>query len=285
MSDLPVHKRGERSRSVFPNMKQGFTYSEDLLYAYALAWDEINPTGEGFIPEPIRDDFQQIVDFGEPDIAPWIRYQWVRVTNDGGKVLGTFFLEQRDGVLVSMFLAAARKGLPPNPFEVHNGDDALKKWELEPKLPVVLMPPQSLEEVEERVRIRAEHLRLDPWPDEEDLTPEQVLEELQRLKNDLMREYHQRHDSRVPTAVNRSTSPWFRNGLAKSRENDHLQLTNAVVPVPSKDGDTRFKFRIGKDSFTVRGSKLAPVLLATRRANIQRIPVKTLRKALKVSGQ
>ncbi|MFW9097718.1 hypothetical protein ACOJAM_08615 [Corynebacterium striatum] len=61
-------------------------------------WDKNNPTGEGF------------TNLG-------ILYQWVRVTGDNGKVLGTFYLKQSDDELIELFLVTPRKGLPPNPYD------------------------------------------------------------------------------------------------------------------------------------------------------------------------
>lgn len=52
---------------------------------------------------------------------------------------------------------------------------------------------------------------------------------------------------------------------------------------PSQDGDPRFKFVAGGDSFTVRGSKLAPVLFKFRCAGVQRVDLGQVRRALELS--
>src|SRR5699024_3327334 len=61
-------------------------------------WDENRPHGEGETPEG--------------DL-----YQWVRIANSKGEVLGTFYLQQSDKKLERLFLTAPRKGLAPNPYD------------------------------------------------------------------------------------------------------------------------------------------------------------------------
>ena len=43
-------------------------------------------------------------------------YQWVRVTNDRGKVLGTFFVRCVDERAEELFLTVAQRGYRPNPY-------------------------------------------------------------------------------------------------------------------------------------------------------------------------
>ena len=66
----------------------------------------------------------------------------------------------------------------------------------------------------------------------------------------------------------------------RNAQSTHGQRLTRVVPVAATDRDTRFKFLDGPNGFTVRGSKLGPVLMGYRRAGMQHVTLEEIRQAL-----
>ncbi|MCS4489429.1 hypothetical protein [Corynebacterium sp. ES2775-CONJ] len=56
-----------------------------------------------------------------------------------------------------------------------------------------------------------------------------------------------------------------------------------IEPIKSADWDTRFKFKAGDDGFTVRGSKLAPVLWKLVQLGVESVDIRTVRKAIEMN--
>lgn len=242
-------------------------------YDLAAAWEEINPTGEGYFPAWITDDFGNYI--GLDDTAPLQFFQWVRITN-GNKVLATFFLKEQAGELVEMFLAVARKGKAPNPFDPLTDPD-LMRWRAQPGY-VHVSPPQSMGEVEARVKDFTAYRASTEYvlDGDEENTPEKILEDIEDFRIREIRAFNARRDSRVPAAISRDNTTFYGRGKAVADRGDNVRPTTAVVAVPAKDNDTRFKFRAGNKGFTMKGSKLAPRLLAARRAELRSVDIKFL---------
>lgn len=213
-----MHKRRERGWSTHDEAQlqlKSFTEnglgSEVRRLEKRAWWDEHRPDGEG-------------------TTQAGMLYQWVRVTNSKGKVLGTFYLGQMDQELTALFLVTPRKGLPPNPYdETFLSRSGWSRSEFELGNGLAGTPGY------EDVRVSGGESRA-------------------ILANSGLWDAHKNHEQRAVTGV---------------------------VPVPSADGDTRFKFQAKTDSFLVRGSKLGPVLLGFRRAGKQHVTLEMLRAALK----
>lgn len=81
-----------------------------------------------------------------------------------------------------------------------------------------------------------------------------------------------------PDAVYAFSGDW-----EHSRREGQRPVT-AVVPLPMVRGQVQFKFKLGADSFTVRGEKLAAALFAARQSGMQHVPVRLVRLALNRLG-
>lgn len=76
--------------------------------------DEVLVKGEGVLSDDQFPDDSATIWHVHPGL-----YKWIRVYRNGqnGKAIATFYLHTLDGVLQEMFLARARKKLPPNPLD------------------------------------------------------------------------------------------------------------------------------------------------------------------------
>lgn len=210
----PLYQRGELDEDA------------QLRRRLCADWDAKHPSGEG-----------------ETDLG--LLYQWVRVVDDDGKVMGTFMLKSADGDCYAMFLTLPRKGLPPNPFD----DSAVSG------VPWVRADMDLAREGEQFAGRR--HLSNAARP--EDTRPHDG-----RGPAPLLHQYG------VASAMH-SYDLHYTQGVHKGVR---------VRPLVSNDGDTRFKFHAGTDGFTVRGSKLSRVLFQFRQAGVQRVGLGVLRAAL-----
>lgn len=254
-----MNARRRRKRDVSPVDGKQLISHDEMLAARAAHrlerrhwWDENRPGGEGETPEG--------------DL-----YQWVRVTNAQGEVLGTFYLQQSDDKLERLFLTAPRKGLPPNPYD----ETALSNagWGAE-----------QFDQARDQVNQMREAIRSHPGGIDgvvnarrDELLQSGVTEgdalqaRLGGYRDEL--EAAERGESRVSSSS--KVEKFLRNA-----QSTHGQRLTRVVPVAATDRDTRFKFLDGPNGFTVRGSKLGPVLMGDRRAGMQHVTLEEIRQAL-----
>lgn len=255
---MTTHRR--RKRGMVSRDEKRLKVHDELLVEQAARriarrawWDENRPNGEG-------------------ESEGGVLYQWVRVTDSRQKVLGTFYLQQEEEKLVSLFLTTPRKGLAPNPYD----ESALSNagWSAE-----------QFEQAQNGVNQMREAIRR--HPDGVDGVVENLERELfnngatdnsavQALlasyRNDL--EAAQQGDSRV------SRSGQVERSLREEHKNREQRPTK-IVPIAATDRDTRFKFLDGENGFSVRGSKLGPILIGYRRAGIQHVTLEDIRRALR----
>lgn len=205
-----------------------------------------------------------------------VLYQWIRVTNSQGRTLGTFFLQQSEGQPARLFLATPRKGLPLNPFD----ETALSNagWSAEQ----VRQAQESVDRLREAIRshpggideaveVRRSELVQVGVPDSD------FLESLLAVyREDL--EAAERRDSRV------SKSDKVEKFLRRPSSTHGQRVTN-VIPIATMDRDTQFRFLDGRDSITVRGSKLGPVLMGYRHAERHHVSLKEIEGALRYLAQ
>lgn len=255
---MSTHKR--RKREASPLNKDQLRSPDDVLadqasrrMAQMERWDKNRPNGEGETPEGVL-------------------YQWVRVTESNSKkqTLGTFFLQQSEGQLERLFLAAPRKGLPPNPFD----ETALSNagWSAE-----------QVRQAQENVDRLRETLRSHPGGIDEavEVRRDELIETgvPDRLLPSLLAVYREELE-----AAKRKDGRVSQSGRAEEflyQSNDtHEHKTTGVLPIATMDRDTQFRFLAGRDSITVRGSKLGPVLMGFRRAGIQHVSLKEIERAL-----
>lgn len=215
-------------------------------------WDDYYPDGEGEVPS--RKPFPAY-DWGKS-------VQWVRVTKgrEDRRVVATFLLWWKNGQPFQMGIAVARRGLPPNPYE----DRRLSMFDWWA--------------VADRDRAaRAE----DPDAAEAELrTTEDEGRELQGLAplTDEERADQRARSRAQNTAVQQryaSAGWWGTTSTPGARP------TIEVYPIPSPDGDYRWRFPEGDGaSFKVRGSLLAQALFTLRMTGQQRVSVYTLRETV-----
>lgn len=212
------------------------------------AWDRVNPDGEGVVPE--EKPFQR------PDRGKFI--QWIRVYRgrDSGKAVATFHLWWKDRQPDRMGLALSRKGLPPNPFD------------------------------------RPDGARMFDWRQRELLDPSTVVDQLtpdtERLTLD--GENARRAEAGLPPCTDgewdrmvrfREMQLFAGTGWFSAMKRDGARPTIEVYPIPSRDGDHRWKFPEDNGaSFKVRGSLLAQALFTLRMSGQQRVSVYTLRETV-----
>ena len=187
----------------------------------AKQWDRDNPSGEGVTGSNFN-------------------YQWVRVQDEGGKVLATFFLGSENGEVWELFIVSPQAGLSPNPFD--RSGVSMLGW-----------------------------LKID-----------QVIQG--EAKGDERKDARPRDNFDVvdwqasPDAMYAFSGNWEHSLREGGRP------VSAVVPLPMTGAQVQFKFRMGPDSFTVRGEKLAAVLYGIRQSGMQHISVRLLRLALNRLG-
>lgn len=209
---------------------------------------------------------------GEGETNVGIVYQWVQVTTNDGKPCATFFLRQSEGQLVGLEVATLRKGCPPNPYE--QGRAPMAGWQADD--PAALPPSARLtpQEIDARVSEQEQMLRELDFDDYElSLALGEYRAMLERFR---------RGDTRVGDSWEIQEQPYMTTAmqLSASEKDAELIPVTGVVTIWVGDGDTRFKFRAGKDGFTVRGSKLGAVLMKLRQAGIQHISLNNLRRGL-----
>lgn len=236
-----------------PEVLESIEQERAQLAKWCAWWYENRPDGEG-----------------ETNLG--ILYQWVQVTNNDGKALATFFLRQSEGKLVGLEVALLRKGCQPNPYE--QGRAYVRGWredETSAFAPAERLTPH---EIDKRLTQEEQMLRaLDLHDDELTAALEDYRVMLERIS---------RGDTRVGDSYEIQSQPYLTTAmqLAAARQDADFIPVTGVVTIGSTDGDTRFKFRAGKDGFTVRASKLGPILLKVRRAGLQHISLKGLNAAL-----
>ena len=254
-----MNARRRRKREVPPVDGKQLISHDEMLAARAAHrlerrhWcDENRPGGEGETPEG--------------DL-----YQWVRITNSKGEVLGTFYLQQSDKKLERLFLTAPRKGLAPNPYDETSLSNA--GWSAE-----------QFDQAQDQVNQMREAIRSHPGGVDgavkarrhellqSGVTEGDVLQALLGgYRNEL--EAAEREGSRVSSS---GTVETFLHNV----ESTHGQRLTRVVPIAATDRDTRFKFLDGPNSFSVRGSKLGPVLTGYQRAGMQHVTLEEIRQTL-----
>lgn len=172
-------------------------------------------------------------------------YQWVRVVNDAGKVLGTFFHGVLDGQVEELFIVPPQRGLPPNPY----------------------------------VHAPLTYVRWERWKVELCKDPEWTNHRSNPDNPSDVRPYSEKY-----RGVDWSQMPWHYeyafSGMWDAKHNDGQRNVIGVMPLPASNEDHRFQFRDGTDGFTVRGSKLAPALLAVRSAGEKTVTLHMLKHVI-----
>lgn len=251
-------------------------------------WDEQYPTGEGEVDEPVR--------FRGP--VERVSYQWVRVTNAKGRVLGTFYIRHHDGEVLELFIAPARKGVPPNPYDrslmsqvgwrKDNSDDA-QEWQKEQARRAAMTADEREHHMSAELERNREELercrrRAENDPRYAEFYPEDakyLSEEVERIQRDWGGEV--RRDTRP---LNTDSSALLGStGLSEAHKVKGQRPTTGVQPVTDLDGDVRFQFRDGKSGFSARGSKLGSVLLGFRRAGYQQVTLEMVQAAIEHVAQ
>ncbi|MDL0403010.1 hypothetical protein QQO25_08545 [Corynebacterium lehmanniae] len=172
-------------------------------------------------------------------------YKAISVLNSAEKVAGTFFLFTREEKVWELFIATPQRGLPPNPY----------------------------------VRSPLNVVRWKSWLVEAAAKyPDAALNPNPKNAND-MRPYSELLGGVDWTLLPRDEVYVF-SGLWDAMQNEGQRPVTGVALLPANNCDHRFKFRDGTDGFTVRGSKLAPALLAVRQAGERKIPLHTLRQVI-----
>lgn len=173
------------------------------------------------------------------------QWRWVRVADHRGRVMVTFMLHVKEAQVDELFISVPHKGLPPNPY--------------------VLNPLSELRwraaEVEHYRQHPEKRYNVNPH------NPEDA------------RNFDARHGQ-----VNHMIAPhdYLRSlsGVWDAHATPGQRPVAKVHPEVGTDGDMRFIFWEASDSFKVRGSKLAPALLAVRQAGEQKISLHMLRQVI-----
>lgn len=242
-------------------------------------WDEQHPSGEGNTVEKkkvLRESGYQWVD--EP-----CTYQWVRVTNDKNKVLGTFYIRHHEGDISELFLAPARKGMSPNPYDESlmsrvrwekRGYEQVRRWEEE----MVRRSKMTPEERHHHMSVELEKARkLFEFNRQRYGDDPQDLEAYHREVEGISKSWD--------GTVNRETRPMNTDtlsmasatGLSEAHKVPGQRPTLGVQPTTDLSGDVRFTFRDGRNGFPVRGSLLGPVLLGFRQHYGQHVNLSMVR--------
>lgn len=246
--------------------------TKDIDY-WVKWWDENNPTGEGF------------TNLG-------IEYQWVRVEDNQGKVLGTFMFRISDGELESMFLAPARPHLPPNPYVFFLVGEVFTWYAVDPidgKRSTPHVKPRSAAtrgEVEAEFNKRLDALlderrfQYETWGEVPSYFERKLKHRLQYLHLEV--EQWGRGDDRIVDPVH--VAPANANGgVSEALRRGKIRPITGIVPVPRSNNDHGIKFKAGNDGFEVRLSKLAPLLWKFRQAGVQHVSLRLLKGALQRS--
>lgn len=285
---MSMHKRRKRLGSQYILSQIESPFPEDWEAAdRALEridqWDKEHPTGEGV---GTYLEYQRGKHVERP-----CTYQWVRVKNSAGKVLGTFYIRHHEGEILELFLAPARKGVRPNPYD--RSSVSRVSW-----------TPEQAKQAE---RYRVESLRRASMSEEEreqrlSVALSSVEENFQRflegaeqrgIEVDLEKELErwEREKERIrqswsgevlkeTRSKNTANSFYLANtGWSEANKVKGQRPTTGVYPATDLDGDVRFRFSDGKNGFSVRGSILAPLLFGCRQQGIQYVSLDLIRRA------
>lgn len=215
--------------------------------------------GEWWIPAPppqaeverlelmatLREEWDvQYADLGEGSAHGGGTYLSVVVADDRGRAMCTFFVREVGGAAVELFVAEIHRGLPPNPYVEGMGRALM--W--------------RAEEVEHARRAPEERHMANPY-NAADARPFDV----EAGKVDRFAQLCMRHGQDVNADVDRNP------GQRPAR----VEVDPAVT-----DGDARFRFPAPAGPWTVRGSVLAPALLALRGAGVRKVELGLLRQAI-----
>lgn len=289
-----MHKRRERGMTAqdISDMDRALTHGDwdamdelDARLEQRRVWDEQYPTGEGSTVERYR------------RAGKWVEqpctYQWVRVRDGKERVLGTFYIRHHDGEVLELFITPARKGVRPNPYGRSlmskvswRKDDAerVREWREEQARRAAMTPAEREQHMEVELEKNREDMERRRQRAEDD--PQYA----EYLADDLA--YLQDEEKRIRSSwngeVRRETRPLNTNsravlgatGLSEAHKVKGQRPTTGVQPTRDLDGDVRFTFRAGNNGFSVRGSKLGPVLLGFRRAGYQQVNLDMVRAAI-----
>lgn len=299
-----MHKR--RKRELSAANQRGLYYALDALEGDGGEWPERAfseieqiedwerrfPTGEGSVVERFKrlvDGRYQWVDFP-------CTYQWVRVSNERGKVLGTFYLRHNDGEISELWLAPARKGVAPNPRD--QSILSLVKWRkrdaaewqeyrAERERRAGMTPEERGRHMSvELEQNRAEMDRRRKRAENEPRYAPQLSYDLDLLIRE-QREIRKEWDGTIKRDTRPSLSAPLssyegagRTGLSEAHQVKGQRPTIGVYPEKVHGGDIRFRFADGKNSFSVAGSKLGPVLMGFRQAGHQNVSLGLVQRAV-----
>lgn len=222
-------------------------------HEFALVVEEIEgeETADGFSAKrraELHAEWEEKYPDGEGETSIGLLYQWVIVTDEDGRAMGTFYLKSADGECYQMFLVAPRVGAKPNPYDgAPISDVAWRKGDATSE----------------------EYL---PTPDG-----------YRHMGNPKRPEDTRPHR---PDTGELDYGSWnyevraAGSGFWDAKKNPGQRPVTRVIPLPTNDGDTQFRFRMGKHSRAIRGSKLSQVLFQFRQAGIQHVKYSTLLKAL-----
>ena len=173
------------------------------------------------------------------------QWRWVRVADHRGRGMVTFMLHVKEEQVDEMFISVQHKGLPANPY--------------------VLNPLSELRwraaEVEHYRQHPEERYNVNPH------NPEDA-------------RYFDKRFGRVNHLLGSVDYDRSLSGVWDTEISPGQRPVRNVQPEIGTDGDMRFIFWEASDSFKVRGSKLAPALLAVRQAGEQKISLHTLRQVI-----
>lgn len=172
-------------------------------------------------------------------------WRWVRVADRRGRVMVTFMLHVKDGQVDEMFITVPHKGLPPNPYVLNPLSEL--RW--------------RAEEVERYRQHPEERYNVNPQ------NPEDA------------RHYDSRH-GQVNHLLGYIDYDRSLSGVWDAHATPGQRPVWKVQPEIGTDGDMRFIFWESSDSYKVRGSKLAPALLAVREAGGRKVSLHVLRQVI-----
>lgn len=183
---------------------------------------------------------------GEGPAFPEGVFRWVRITDDRGKVLGTFFVRSFNGQAQELFVSTPQKGFPPNPYV---------------SSPISLIRWPGYDGMMDAIE-----LGLDPYRHSH-RNPDKPLDP---------RPYNHYYGVQSWDAVGHEWQ-YSLSGLWDAFHNPGQRPVTGVIPLQTNDGDTQFKFVDGEDGFIVRGSKLAPALLAVLETGNRKVTLHALK--------
>lgn len=256
------------------------TYDFDSLWLHVEEWDRRYPDGNG---QGFALNSEDLTYFRNKELQRL--YQWVKIRDDQGKTMGTLYLTSSSGELQSMFVVRMQRGLPPNPY-VRNFVSHVKweSWETQnfDRGAAQVNAIQELSCWDTQARLQAEKERERrliaetpiPWKPNPPRSDESLLSDIYADRARLERV--SRGDFRAPGESFAWECLRLCNASWGKRTAGLLPVN--IIPIPAVDGDTGFHFFAGKQSFRVRGSKLAPVLFELVQSGVQHVPLEWVRK-------